>query len=293
MNFSVIIPLYNREDYIAAAIESALAQELAPHQVIVVDDGSTDRGVEVVERFGDRVELYRQTNQGCAAARNLGIEHATGEYIAFLDSDDIWYPWTLRLLAEGIETHGHPPLLATAMLPFTGESPLPAEPSEPVVKVYPDLFSSRRTFATSVLVARRDIVEQAGGFVPINMNGTDLEFNLRVGAIGPMAVFESPPMLAYRKHGSNVTNSMAGTFRGLDYMIEQERAAGYAGVKQSQAKRREFITALTRANSLAALRSGEPDLAWQLYRKTFAWNLAQGRVRYLVGYWVKALGARR
>ena len=287
MNFSVIIPLYNRELYVAQAIESALAQELAPHQIIVVDDGSTDRSVEVVEQFGDRVEIYCQPNRGCAAARNLGIEHATGDYLAFLDSDDFWYPWTLKLVADAIRTHGQPPLIATAMHPFVGEAPSSIVPVKPDIKVFTDISASRRSVATCVLIVRRDLAEHVGGFVPINMNGTDLEFNLRVFNQGPLVVFDAPPMLAYRKHQSNVTNSAAGTVRGIEYMILQEKAGAYPGGKTWRARRRAFITAMARSNSLNALQTGEPELAWRLYSQTFLWNLTQGRVKYLLGYWVK------
>lgn len=101
---SVISPLFNKEDYIKAAIESVLQQEFACCEIIIVDDGSTDRGAEIVESISDpRIKLIRQTNAGVAAARNCGIEQAQGEFVAFLDADDLYLPNFLKTIADMIE----------------------------------------------------------------------------------------------------------------------------------------------------------------------------------------------
>ena len=87
---SVIIPTYNTARYVQESINSVLEQDYPSIQLIVIDDGSTDETVDIIRHYGERVVLLTQQNQGAAAARNAGLAVAQGEYIAFLDSDDVW-----------------------------------------------------------------------------------------------------------------------------------------------------------------------------------------------------------
>jgi glycosyltransferase involved in cell wall biosynthesis len=89
---SVIIPVYNCETYLAEAIDSVLAQTYAPVEIIVVDDGSTDGSAQVAARYAPRVRCLHQENSGIGAARNRGIEQASGNLLTFLDADDLWSP---------------------------------------------------------------------------------------------------------------------------------------------------------------------------------------------------------
>ncbi|MCM0083341.1 glycosyltransferase family 2 protein [Geomonas sp. Red32] len=107
---SVIIPLYNKERYVQRAVNSVLEQSLAPLEVVVVDDGSTDGSAEAVAALGpdQRLRLVSQRNQGVSAARNRGVAEARGRFVAFLDADDQWQPefletlqWLRELFPEG------------------------------------------------------------------------------------------------------------------------------------------------------------------------------------------------
>jgi glycosyltransferase involved in cell wall biosynthesis len=100
--FSVIIPTYNNGSTLARAIESVLAQTHAAHEIIVIDDGSSDDTTEVVRKFADRIIYLRQANAGVSAARNRGMEAASGDWLAFVDADDEFTPERLVLHAAWI-----------------------------------------------------------------------------------------------------------------------------------------------------------------------------------------------
>ena len=103
---SVIIPTYNRAHYLSAAIDSVLGQMVSDIEVIVVDDGSTDQTRAVLEQYGNRVRpLYQEHCGLIAAVRNHGLREAHGQYVAFLDSDDLWLPTLLETQVAALEQH--------------------------------------------------------------------------------------------------------------------------------------------------------------------------------------------
>jgi glycosyltransferase involved in cell wall biosynthesis len=109
MDISVIIPSYNRAHLLARAIESVLSQDLAPREIIVVDDGSSDDTRELMSSCFPQCQYIHQPNQGVSSARNRGIEAASGEWLAFLDSDDEWLP--SKLAAQSSTLKSQPGLL--------------------------------------------------------------------------------------------------------------------------------------------------------------------------------------
>lgn len=131
---SVVIPTYNRSEFLTAAVESVLAQEEVAVEVIVVDDGSTDDTRAVVEnsaaRWGERVRYLWQENAERSVARNHGLRHARGEFVAFLDSDDLWRPRHARLCLERLEAHPH----AVAVYTECGQITEAGEPIRDFVK---------------------------------------------------------------------------------------------------------------------------------------------------------------
>src|SRR5215510_6541262 len=110
--FSVIIPTFNRADLLASTLESVFAQRCKEFEVIVVDDGSTDGTINYLKSLRKHVSVYQQSNRGAGAARNLGVRYAKGKYLAFLDSDDVWFPWTSEVYSDVIREHRHPSFIA-------------------------------------------------------------------------------------------------------------------------------------------------------------------------------------
>ena len=102
--FSVVIPLYNKEKYVAQTLQTVLKQSFSDFEIVVINDGSTDNSEQIVKSFSDsRIKYFSTENQGAAAARNLGIEKSQSPYIAFLDADDLWFENHLQELKNLIE----------------------------------------------------------------------------------------------------------------------------------------------------------------------------------------------
>ena len=118
---SVIIPVYNGEKYIEEALESAFAQTFQDFEVIVINDGSTDATEERLAKYQDRIVYVKQENRGLAATRGVGVEKARGEFIAFLDADDIWLPTKLERQVEFAHAHPEYGIVTTDALNFEGD----------------------------------------------------------------------------------------------------------------------------------------------------------------------------
>jgi glycosyltransferase involved in cell wall biosynthesis len=115
---SVIIPTYNYARYLSEALDSVLAQTLSPHEIIVIDDGSTDHTAEIAARYARRITYIQQANRGVPAARNSGIARATGNWLAFLDADDLWEPDFLERVAPVCASRPRPALVFTDFRTF-------------------------------------------------------------------------------------------------------------------------------------------------------------------------------
>lgn len=195
---SVVIPTYDRADVITRAVDSALAQTLSDVEVIVVDDASTDDTRYILESYEDRIEFYlHEENKGGSAARNTGIDAASGEYIAFLDSDDTWEPTKLEKQIDLLERRDDEWVAAycdfrqtrsNSFVEFIDNIARRPTGIEGDTELIERIFL--RKFAhggASTLVVRREIVDSINGFDESFDRHQDLEFLIRVlqeGKIG-------------------------------------------------------------------------------------------------------------
>lgn len=290
--FSVIIPVYNRVDSIAAAIDSVLAQTVKDFEIIVVDDGSTDATPHRLTDYGESIRVFRQANAGGGPARQLGLSKARGTYVAFLDSDDTWPPWTLATYRRAIdETHG--PALILGKARHTNREPRDTDHADFHCSVHADFFAStgnHRWYGFSVIAARRSVIPQHGSLPLTRAAAQDIHFLLSMGTAAGFVAIQSPMTAVYSVHAGNISGSPDELLKAMRYLLAKENQGAFPGGMERRRSRRDLICRSIRAASMKALRSGNHRAALRLYASSFRWHLSNGRLNYLLGFPVVVLG---
>jgi glycosyltransferase involved in cell wall biosynthesis len=207
--FSIVIPLYNKENFIPKTLESVLAQNFSDFEIIVIDDGSTDGGPQMVKKIEDpRVELLHQENQGVSTARNKGVSHAKGKYIALLDADDYWYPMHLEELKKLIELFPKAGLYCNSYELFfengmTQKAVHDTDTNKP--QLVPDYFEASSINAiawTSAVCFSKKVFDEIGGFDMKIRSGQDVDFFIRA-ALKVKVAFNPVVTVRYNKTTEN------------------------------------------------------------------------------------------
>ena len=205
MKFSVVIPLYNKEHYIEATIQSVLKQTCQDFEVLVVDDGSKDNSLTLARKFeSERVRIIPQENQGVSVARNTGILNAQGEFICFLDADDEWRPDYLATIDDLTVKYPESAIFVTAYAVNMGNGKINystrLEPETGCLPSYWLTLAKGYDFVwTSATTMRRDILMEAGLFKPGEKIGQDLDMWARVARINPRVAYSNHICVNYNR----------------------------------------------------------------------------------------------
>jgi glycosyltransferase involved in cell wall biosynthesis len=215
MSFSIVIPLYNKALHIQRALNSVFEQTCQNFEIIVINDGSTDNGREIVENIHDaRLRLINQSNQGVSAARNRGAQAARHEWVAFLDADDEWLPNFLDSIQVLIESFPGCGLYATAVKTVrpNGDTYLPSLdklPLEPWFGLVPNYFEilqdSLSVIHSSAVAVPREILLEVGGFPEGIHLLEDVTCWVKIALRYPIA-FNPKRMAIYHQDASNRSN---------------------------------------------------------------------------------------
>jgi glycosyltransferase involved in cell wall biosynthesis len=247
-SISVVIPVYNCEPFIGQALDSIYAQICRPDQVIVVDDGSTDRTANVVESYRfteDRLQPYlsfvgkifpnavasdyrpdtkpvelvflRQENLGPSAARNLGMQHSRGEWISFLDADDVWLPATVCTLLELIRNYPQAAIVFGDGLNFTEggkvlqrlSEDLGGFPKGIIDEAFEYMSEKNAIVNAGAILARRRSILKVGGFREAVVPVEDHDLWLRLALFTQLACTDNVVLLRRRRRGALSENQEA------------------------------------------------------------------------------------
>ncbi len=264
--FSVVVPCYNGQAYLEETLKTALAQTYPAIEIIVVNDGSTDRSREIACSMGPRVTVVDQENRGLSGARNTGARHASGDWIAFLDADDLWIPEKLALQAEAIMADPRLDIV------YTDLYRLEADGSTPEVRVPPPAAVIERLWyetpiLPSTVVARTQMLRAEPWDERVRLS-EDWEYFNRISkryVFGAVSV----PTTYYRQHPESLSSKdwrwILESARQVSHLIQRDATCF------ERFRRRRLVEARLFASAAIAARVlGEP--AWgYLLRSLAAW----------------------
>jgi len=197
---SVIIPVFNGERFIAEAIQSVLNQNYEPLEIIVIDDGSTDGTADIVKIFEGNIRYFYQKNSGIAVARNAGVTKAKGDFITFIDADDVWAKNKLEIQTRLFENNPEAELVIGFLVrsPFIG--------CEKLWTMNPE--SMKGIFATQLgsTLIKNEVFQKVGLFDEEMQQAEDLDWLMRVREAGIRVLAHKDIVQFYTIHDKNVTN---------------------------------------------------------------------------------------
>jgi len=265
---SVILPVYNRETSISRAIESVLAQTYRPLELIVVDDGSTDGTRRVLEQFGSRITLLSQQHAGAYVARNLGLRHAAGELVAFIDSDDAWLPDRLSSQVPLMQREEVGLVFGDAVhvTPRGRTSATSFRVSPPHRGRVAGEFAWANFVPTVTVLVRRRCLDEIGGFPETNALSADYLAWFRI-ALRHELDYVDAPVAEYTVHAEGISADLGRSIEARIALFSGELAS--AKDPATRATLRRLLFNLSLHLILAAARGrarsvvGPLRLAWR------------------------------
>jgi glycosyltransferase involved in cell wall biosynthesis len=240
MKISVIIAAYNAAATIERTVRSVLAQTHPADEIIVVDDGSGDNTAEIAGGIDKRIQVIRQANAGSSVARNTGIEAASGDWIAFLDADDEWFPEKLRL--QEALLRANPDLVWVYCNMYSAYSErifkkpmLPHHTSNNCIfDDYLIAYCFGYFASTITLLIKRDVIYRAGLFVPGMKRGQDTDLWFRIAYLYPRVGYVSTPLAVYHRDTPNSSTKVNIHYQFMiDHIERHIQLSQQAGRKQA------------------------------------------------------------
>ena len=230
---SVIIPTFNRWPMIGDAVESVLEQSQKIFELIVVDDGSDDRSLDELKRYGSLVTVFSQPRRGVAAARNLGVSLSSGKYLAFLDSDDLWFPKKLETQIAFMERNSEVQICQTEEIWVrNGKRVNPRrrhhKPSGNIFRASLDLC----LVSPSAVMMTRDLFSRVGGFDEAFVVCEDYDLWLRIAVDNEISLIPDPLTVKRGGHEDQLSRSTWGLDRYRILAIEKLLRSGLRGEKR-------------------------------------------------------------
>jgi GT2 family glycosyltransferase len=276
---SVVIPAYNAREYIGATLDSALNQDFDSFEIIVVDDGSADGTHTIVEKYRDRgIVLVRQSNAGLGAARNRGLSVARGEFVALLDSDDLWEPDYLRTMVGFLELNPRVSIAFSDTL-FFGVSKFAGRRFQEVYPPCPPItFAKVAGLISHVSVAatlRREVFTRVGVFDEHMLGTEDFDLWLRALHAGCRIEPVSKVLVHYRRHASSLSSSGTVMYSSALKALSKWRGDLSLSTEERRAVERSYLQTQSYLDiryAVEHIHKGEYSLARSALRRACKWR---------------------
>ena len=293
---SVIIPAYNAEYTIQETVKSVLQQSFSDFEIVIVDDGSSDRTLDIVREIADsRLKYFSYANGGSAMARNLGVSHATGEFIAFLDADDLWTSDKLELQFEALQKHPEAGVAYSwTYFSYETEQRSYADTSNCYEgDVYAELLIRNFLHNGSNPLIRKQAIDTIGLFDTSIISCEDWDFYIRLASIYPFVLVRKPQVIYRQTPGTKssktnvVENSVLSVIKRAfksappkyKHLESQSLAWGYKHLARQHLKRQGDLNCLK-------LATGKILKAVYVQPSILLEDYTQGLIRHLIKQWI-------
>ena len=235
---SVIIPAYNRAEFLPEAVESVLGQTYRNFELIVVDDGSTDETPAILRHYGEALRVIHQKNRGPSAARNAGIRVARGEWLSFLDSDDYWLPRKLERQVNFLQSHPEARICYTEEIWYrNGRRVNPAKKHRKFSGwIYLRMLPLCIVSPSSVMI-HREVLQEVGLFDEELPAAEDYDLWLRIGARYPIFLLKEPLIVKRNGHEGQQSRRIWGIDRFRIRALVKMLESGVFGPEEKRATR--------------------------------------------------------
>jgi glycosyltransferase involved in cell wall biosynthesis len=277
--FSVIIPAYNSEQYLAETVESVLAQKNSKFEVIIIDDGSTDETISIAESFGDNLRIAAKENGGVSTARNYGVQIARGNYVAFLDADDIWEPEKLE--KQAVKLRKGYKMVYSNRWNIGEKGDLPDLQSDIEEMYEGDIFLKLllgNFITNSSVVINKMLFDSLNGFNVNLLTCEDWDLWMRFAAVEKIGLCPEP-LVKYRFHAGGKSRNYLRQAVVRERIISSMLGEG-RGKNLSFSTKRKIWAYTYRTSGWAAARSGDWRNAMKLYWKSLTFGPFEAKVWY-------------
>lgn len=299
--FTVAIPVYNRADMVEATLKSVYDQSFTDYEVVAVNDGSKDHSLDVLRAHEPRIRVIDQQNKGLAGARNTGAEHARGRYVIYLDSDDLFHPWSLETLAELIDIwrRAHdgkdPAIVSGEFTPFADDGAFEGASAGSLKHHEWESYlasGNRRSIAPSATALHVPTLRHHGMGEEVRVMFEEVDLWLKVGQHAGFLFADKPSVCGYRVGHASMMGNMQKQLDGYDWIRGRVEADAYGSDPALKDQMREVLGVYAKGAALRCLHTKDRARGLAFFKHALPTLVKRGDLKFAAAYPVMLAAGR-